>query len=237
MQIYRPLNKIYAFTFDLDDTLYDNAPYITKSEQVHIETLQKVDGLQNVSKEDYKTVKNALLLENPEIYHDVVEWREQATKKLLVLHGLKDKNQIQSITDEAMQNFIVWRNKIIVPQESIDTLAYLAERVPLAVVTNGNADINLIGIGDYFQFALRGGPDGRSKPFPDLFNNATKRLNLQPENVMHVGDHLICDVEGAINAGMQACWLNVKENVKPNQEDIVLPHIQIATLPELNNLL
>ncbi len=33
MHFYRPLERISAITFDLDDTLYDNRPVIARTEQ------------------------------------------------------------------------------------------------------------------------------------------------------------------------------------------------------------
>ena len=39
MQFFRPINKVKAMTFDLDDTLYNNEPIIRKAEkalQAHI---------------------------------------------------------------------------------------------------------------------------------------------------------------------------------------------------------
>ncbi len=47
------------------------------------------------------------------------------------------------------------------PEETHQTLKALGEKVPLVAITNGNARPEQLGIADYFQFALRAGPDGR----------------------------------------------------------------------------
>lgn len=238
MHFYRSLNSIKALTFDLDDTLYDNTPFMVQAVDQMMITITKVDGLQNVQLVEYNQIKQDLLKEQPEIYHDVLTWRSESIRKLLRLKGIKDTTIIENITDDAMNNFVFWRNKVIVPQASLDTLAILADKYPLAVITNGNADINKIGLADYFQFSLRGGADALSKPFTDIFTLAAKQLNLPAENILHVGDNITADVQGAVNSGMQACWINItKMDIYQQPEARVLPHFEIKELSELNNLL
>lgn len=89
--------------------------------------------------------------------------------------------------DAAMANFAHWRSLIDVPQETHDTLAALAEKWPLVAVTNGNAQPELFGLSDYFRFVLRAGPDGRSKPFADMYHLAAERLDLPLDQILHVG--------------------------------------------------
>lgn len=76
--------------------------------------------------------------------------------------------------EAAMENFAKWRSRIDVPQETHDTLAKLAEKWPLVAITNGNAQPELFGLGNYFQFVLRAGPHGRSKPFNDMYHLAAE---------------------------------------------------------------
>lgn len=104
-----------------------------------------------------------------------------------------------------MANFAHWRSLIDVPQETHDTLAQLAEKWPLVAITNGNAQPELFGLSDYFRFVLRAGPDGRSKPFADMYHLAAERLALPLGQILHVGDDLTTDVAGSIRCGMQAC--------------------------------
>ena len=117
-------------------------------------------------------------------------------------------------------------------------LTKLATKVPLAVITNGNVDVNKIGLSDYFQFSLRGGADGRSKPFPEIFNLAINKLAVPAGNILHVGDNLLTDVNGAINNGLLACWINIfNQDIFHLSDARCLPHIEISQLSELENLL
>ena len=145
---------------------------------------------------------------------------------------------VDNSIDEAMANFAHWRSLIDVPQETHDTLAKLAEKWPLVAITNGNARPELFGLSDYFRFVLRAGPDGRSKPFADMYHLAAERLALPLAQILHVGDDLTTDVAGSIRCGMQACW------IKPQGADLMrtadsrlLPHIEISRLASLTSLI
>ena len=51
--------------------------------------------------------------------------------------------------------------------------------------------------------------DARSyKPDSGLFRYALEKTGLLPEEVIHIGDSLSCDVKGASGAGIKAVWLN-----------------------------
>ena len=78
----------------------------------------------------------------------------------------------------AMINFAKWRSRIDVPQQTHDTLKQLAKKWPLVAITNGNAQPELFGLGYYFEFVLRAGPHGRSKPFSDMYFLAAEKLNV-----------------------------------------------------------
>ena len=88
-----------------------------------------------------------------------------------------------------------------------------------------------MGLGDLFEFSLQAGPDGRMKPYSDLFIVAAQRLQLQPQQILHIGDSHRADVLGALNAGCQAAWLDHYQ-----QPVSVLPHIRLTDLQQLSAL-
>ncbi|GIS70250.1 MAG: hypothetical protein CM1200mP9_10710 [Gammaproteobacteria bacterium] len=55
---------------------------------------------------------------------------------------------------EAFDVFIQWRNTITFYDGAQDTLNALSQRYQLAALTNGNADIQKLGLGRYFSFAI-----------------------------------------------------------------------------------
>jgi len=78
----------------------------------------------------------------------------------------------------------------------------------VAAVSNGNADLARIGIGELFAFQLGSREFGAAKPDPGIFHAACARLGVERTHVLHVGDHAEMDVAGAMRAGLRGCWIN-----------------------------
>ncbi|WP_407731864.1 5-amino-6-(5-phospho-D-ribitylamino)uracil phosphatase YigB [Pseudocitrobacter faecalis] len=238
MRFYRPLGHIAALTFDLDDTLYDNHPVIDRTQQESLAFVRSYHpALRHFENRDLQQLRDALRNAEPEIYHDVTEWRRRALELGMLNAGLTAQEAAIG-ANAAMANFAQWRSRIDVPQETHDTLAKLAEKWPLVAITNGNAQPELFGLNDYFKFVLRAGPDGRSKPFADMYHLAAEKLDVPLSAILHVGDDLTTDVAGAIRSGLQACW------IKPRNADLMqvadsrlLPHIEISRLASLTSLI
>ncbi|SFD35165.1 5-amino-6-(5-phospho-D-ribitylamino)uracil phosphatase YigB [Pragia fontium] len=238
MHFYRPLGPIKALTFDLDDTLYDNRPVIERTEVEVINFLrQQFPQLADMDRAGFSKIRAQLLEQEPDIYHDVSEWRRRSFEVTLRLYGYSDSDAADGAA-LTMDHFSYWRSRIEVPPSTHTTLSLLATRYPLVAVTNGNANPALFGLGDYFQLVLRAGPDGRAKPFGDMYLNAARQLKLAPEYLLHVGDDLITDVAGAIRHGLQACWINDRNrNLMHESTGCLLPHIEISRLDSLCRLI
>jgi Predicted hydrolase (HAD superfamily) len=139
MRFYRPLGHIAALTFDLDDTLYDNHPVIDRTQQESLAFVRSYHpALCNFENRDLQQLRDALRKAEPEIYHDVTEWRRRALELGMLNAGLTAQEAAIG-ANAAMANFAQWRSRIDVPQETHDTLAQLAEKWPLVAITNGNA--------------------------------------------------------------------------------------------------
>lgn len=237
MHFYRSLRPVAAMTFDLDDTLYDNHPVIRLTTQHAHAALQAYHpALKDFTPQQYQQVRDRLLAAEPEIYHDVSEWRRRAVEQSMLDVGLSADKAISG-AKEVMQVFADWRSRIDVPTETHSTLAALAQRIPLVAITNGNADPHLCGLDRYFRFILRAGPDGRAKPYQDMYHSAAERLQLRPEQILHVGDDLTTDVAGSVRYGMQACWINLRAgNVMHIDDSRLLPTLEISQLASLTAL-
>ncbi len=87
MHFYRPLRPLAALTFDLDDTLYDNRPVIRQTEQQSVAFLQSYHpGLSSFQSADFHRLRQELREQEPEIYHDVTQWRWRAIHLALSRH-------------------------------------------------------------------------------------------------------------------------------------------------------
>ncbi len=238
MYFYRPLGEIAALTFDLDDTLYDNRPVIARTEQETLTFMQRYHPRLNAfTAADLHRARTALRQQEPEIYHDVTEWRRRAIEQVMLEAGLSAHEASEGAND-AMLNFARWRSRIEVPTENLECLQHLAKKWPLVAITNGNAEPEQFGLGGLFQFVLRAGPHGRAKPYGDMYHLAAQKLGVAPETLLHVGDDLTTDVAGAIRAGVQACWINLLDGDLMQIDDSrLLPHLEISRLASLTSLI
>ncbi|MDV7106075.1 5-amino-6-(5-phospho-D-ribitylamino)uracil phosphatase YigB [Vibrio sp. TH_r3] len=238
MHIYRSFNSIKALSFDLDDTLYDNHPVIMKVEsemEMWLHSNHPVS--KTLSRQQWHTIKLELASSIPSLVHDVTKLRQTQIEfglKQLGYSDLQAKNAAQVGIEYAL-----WlRNQVDVPNDSHLTLKALAKKYPLVAITNGNVNVEKIGLSDYFDFVLQAGPDGRSKPYSDMFSTAAKQLNLPKQNILHIGDHLISDVSGAKQSGYTTCWINTLKSPLNIQSKInVLPDIEIEHINELTEFL
>ncbi|ENM5903075.1 5-amino-6-(5-phospho-D-ribitylamino)uracil phosphatase YigB [Vibrio mimicus] len=234
MLFYRSLAPIQALTFDLDDTLYDNRPVIKQVEEKATEwllTQHPVTATRPLSW--WQALKRDIAKQFPDQCHDVSEWRY-----LQVMHGLIQLGYAQPQAEQAardtLEEVMYWRNQVDVPAETHRVLAELAAKMPLIAITNGNVQVEKIGLSDYFQSMLRAGPDGRAKPYADLFQLAAQQLQLPAGSILHVGDHLQTDVLGARQSGFQACWFNDQgQSIRRQSKASVLPDVEIECLPQL----
>lgn len=231
MKYHRTLQPFKVISFDLDDTLYDNQPVMLAAEKAFLQKLQQESQLWQLGADEWQNWKNKVAQQNPLLSEDVVAWRRVSMQQLLV-HYQKSAVQIETICEQVMNEFVEWRHKIQVPPQSIEVLNQLAVHYPLVAITNGNVDPNRIGL-TQFSMLWRGGEQGRAKPHSDLFHQAARHFQISPQHILHVGDHLISDVQGAIQAGCQAVWLNM--SAQKSQD--LLPTLEIQDLTQLLELL
>ncbi|MGO1296095.1 MAG: 5-amino-6-(5-phospho-D-ribitylamino)uracil phosphatase YigB [Vibrio sp.] len=235
---YRNMPAIQAMTFDLDDTLYDNWPVIQHLDSEITKWMyERHPVTATKSLQWWADVKQKVLIEQPMLRHDVSQWRLQQIAQGLGLLGYEPE-QALTAAQAAMEQVHYLRNLVTVPQETHRVLAQLAQHIPLVAITNGNVDAEKIGLSQYFTAVFRAGPDGRAKPYGDLFEKAAAVLPCERAHILHVGDHPVTDVFGAKQHGFQACWFNDRfDNAKQCQRLTVLPDMEIQTLAPLLTLI
>ena len=232
MQLFKALAPITVLSFDLDDTLYDNKPVIAAAENSMLQALARHAPVTNGTDSHFWWQHRLQLAKtNPEIRHDIGRWRLLGVEAGLVSLGLA-RCEAGEIAELAYDAFLTERTNIKLNGDIKPLLAHLAQRYRLIAITNGNACINKMGIGDLFEFSLQAGPDGRMKPYADLFISAAARLQVPPAQILHIGDSHRADVMGALNAGCQAAWLDHYQS-----KIAVLPHLRLTDITQLSSLL
>ncbi|XWY21482.1 HAD-IA family hydrolase [Bisgaard Taxon 45] len=231
MKFYRTLRPFKLISFDLDDTLYDNSDVIRLAEENFIEKV-KLESQLAISAEEWRVWKNRIEKHHPVLCEDVVAWRIETLHQLLA-HYQKSAGEIERVCQQAMALFVEWRHKIDVPTQSQQVLNLLKKKYPLVAITNGNVAPQRIGLSQ-FDLVLRGGEQGRAKPHQDLFHQTAQQFGLQPYEILHVGDNLITDVQGAIQADCQAVWINLSgKALRDFPEATLMPTLEITDLQQL----
>jgi putative hydrolase of the HAD superfamily len=95
-----------------------------------------------------------------------------------------------------------------------------------------NADLALHGLTPLLDEIVYTSDLPHSKPHPSVFQEVMRRLNVEPEQCVMVGDRLLDDIGGALDVGIRAVW---KKTTYPWPEP---EHIQpTATITNLSELL
>jgi putative hydrolase of the HAD superfamily len=208
---------IRAVTFDLDDTLWDVRPALLRAESAQWDWLEsRYPG--KVSREEQARVaalRRTLLEQQPELAHHISRFRQQLLTHLLLDAGLPEA-EAREAGQAAFETFLHERQRVDVFPTAASTLQALIERgYRLGALTNGNADVGKTSIGPLFDFVYRAEDVGASKPHPALFAAATRAADIKPHELVHVGDHLEHDVEGARNFGARSVWFNPTGETHP----------------------
>ncbi len=110
--------------------------------------------------------------------------------------------------------------------------------LPICCVSNADTDHLLAAIEKHsLRFdAILSSEDARCyKPEPAIFAKACEMMNVQPAEVLHVGDSLHSDIEGAQNFGIQAAWICRDRRI--HDVGKAHPDYQISRLDEIPALL
>jgi HAD superfamily hydrolase (TIGR01549 family) len=108
---------------------------------------------------------------------------------------------------------------------------------PLAVVSNWQCGLGHfvtdLGLGHAFDHVLASAEVGSVKPDPKIFNEACRLLRVPSHSVLHVGDSIVDDVDGARGAGLQPVLLSRDSDAPESGAPIIA---SLDGLPQLLRL-
>ncbi|HEY5849816.1 MAG TPA: HAD-IA family hydrolase [Lysobacter sp.] len=219
---------VRAITLDLDDTLWPFAPIGARVEQVlHAWLLEYCPGTaRRFPIEAMRELRERMFKERPDLAHDFSQLR-----KLSLVRAMELSGDDPAHADAAFEAFYTERNRVEFYPDALAALERLAARVPLAAISNGNADLSRVGVSAHFAFQLGAREHGTPKPAASIFHAACRQLDLAPGDVLHVGDDIEMDVVGAYRAGMRSCWIN-RDGARWPHPDL-RPDLEFTTLAAL----
>jgi FMN hydrolase / 5-amino-6-(5-phospho-D-ribitylamino)uracil phosphatase len=233
----RPLDtsRIRAISIDLDDTLWPIWPTIERAEAVLLQWLTEhapATATLFSSTESLRAIRNQMVALRPDLVHDLSALRRESIRLALTQAGDEP-----DLAEPAFDLFFAERQRVELFADAHDTLAFLAARYPVVALSNGNADVHRIGIGHYFKASISATAFGIAKPDARIFHAAASAAQVQPHEVLHVGDDAALDVQGALAAGMQAIWLNTPNHPWAHDQHGEPPHATVASLTAIRELL
>ncbi|GFD68887.1 HAD-IA family hydrolase [Alteromonas sp. KUL106] len=246
MQFFRSINHIDAMTFDLDDTLYNNDPIIRRAEQaLQAHIAQYHPEAAKLTSQDWLQLKRAAIAKDRRLASDMGQLRRvvltaalsgTSADKLDV--KVNNRGELSDAVEACFNCFYDARSNFDLADDVHHVLKALSNKRPLIGITNGNVNAQKIGIEGYFETILHASTTRPMKPAREMFDEAADHLGIAPKHILHVGDNLIKDVKGAINAGYQAAWFACNRQMKLANEPVsVLPHIALDDLNELTYFL
>lgn len=238
MIIYKPTPKIAAMTFDLDDTLYHNWPYLVEAERGLLNYIsERYPDSSHLHKDDWQQFKRQALRDDPTLFSDMGELRRRVLSEGLQRGGYAGST-LKKAVDDCFDWFYYQRSNFKVSDAVATVLAALAKKLPLVAITNGNVNTKQIGIDEYFQTVLKASQNSPMKPHAHMFDKAAELLAVPRQKILHVGDNLEKDVWGASLAGFSTAWHACDRKMDIRSEPVrVLPNLEIHELEELTYLI
>ncbi len=219
--------------FDLDNTLFD----FGASQKIMLRQLYN-DLLQNSafpSYEDFLTIYEPI---NERLWS---EYKDHKITKDDVKYGrFRETLLAKNIDDESLARFMGEQfvngctdNNTLV-EGAKELIEELFENYELHIVSNGFVEaqyrkLENTGLRPYFKGITLSEEIKTQKPHRRFFEHALKQVNARKSESLVIGDNWECDVEGAINFGIDAVYFSYNGH-QPRKNEV-------KTIFKLNELL
>jgi len=225
--------NIDIIAFDLDDTLWPCMPTINYAEETLYQWLEQnfPQITDRYSSEDMISMRKQFMSEDELFAIDLSLMRCELLKKLAQEVGYDS----QAVSEGGFEVFYEARQQVSFYDDVLPCLHRLKLRFRLGAISNGNANVEKVGLGHLIEHSVSASESKVAKPNKLIFEELVERFGVAANRVLYVGDHPEFDVIGPQEAGLQAIWINRENNVWP--EHLQQPRYQISNLHELELLL
>ena len=234
------LTSVKCITFDLDDTLWPLRETIINAENQAHQYLTKVEPTlaEKINRKQLFYSREQLIKQKPELAHQLTLLRKTVYCEALRSAGANSAVSLD-IAQGMLDSFLKFRSAVRLFDGVEETLERLGQHFVLGAITNGNVQFESLSISGLFKFCLSAEAAGFAKPDKRIFQLALKKLRsygdkgITAADVLHVGDDVISDVNGARNAGFKSCWINRQEESASE----IAADITVNTVNELERYL
>ena len=226
------MSRYQYLLFDADNTLFD---FDAANHNAFAKTCEYC-GL-TYSEELYEFYESI----NRPLWHQLD--KGEVTKEFLVVERFRRFLAAMNVeADPAECNRIqlagLGSSTVLLPH-ALEVIQTLAQTHKLYIVTNAVASVQrsrlaTSQIAPYITDAFISEEAGAAKPSRAYFDYVFARIDgITRDNCLVIGDSLSSDVQGAINAGLPACWYNLKN--EPHPEGMAIDYV-IRDLRELYDI-
>lgn len=193
----------------------------------------------------------------PEFERRVLEYYDERDTEFIeytteyILSGLLKEHGITELSPRLIRGamkalYSVSQAHWLPEEDALPTLRALRDQGYRMGIISNASDANDVetlidkaGIREFFEIILISAAVGRRKPHPFMFELALDHFNVQPDEVVMVGDTLGADILGANILGMPSVWITRRADTPGNRDqlDTIQPTAKITTLAELPELL
>lgn len=223
---------IRAISFDLDDTLWAIAPVIERAEQASRDWLltHYPDTRQFFDVYTTLELRTEVFNDFPERYFDLTFLRKECIGRILESSGYD-----RSGVEQAFAVFKYQRDTVKLYDDVMPFFEQLAPGMIRIALTNGNASLHRTPLNDHFHTYLNAIAVSAPKPEAPMFLEALSRHDLEPHQLLHIGDDLVADIGGARGLGIPTVWVNRQSRYWNDGHS--RPHIVVNSLAQLLHLL
>lgn len=226
-------SRVRAISIDLDDTLWPIGPTIARAEatlQAWLRERAPGAAALAANPKSLREARHYLQIKRPDLSTDLSALRRESIRFVLLKAG-----EDPELAEEGFEVFFAERQRVELYDDALPALEWLAGRYPVVAVSNGNADVQRIGLGQHFRAAISARGFGFAKPDARIFHAAASAAGVRPGEVLHIGDDAELDALGGLVAGLQVAWLN-RESIAWEHAPL-MPHTTVADLMTLCNQL
>ena len=197
--------------FSLTKTVGDHYAYVGREVGLELDA-QKLESAFHTA---WKQMPRRPAIDGPRKNDDKGWWRElvgHVFDQVAPSVNELDRDNFFEVAYEHFAEAGVWELYPEVPE----VLEQLRPRFQLGVISNFDGRLRFIlqhlGISNYFSYIFISSELGADKPDPEIFHRALKIMNLNADEVLHVGDDPERDWQAAAAAGLLVFRLDRPRN-------------------------
>ena len=230
---------------DLDDTLFD---YPKTEKTAFRNTFEELgffveSDLEYAKKEEiYEKLKDRYKDVNLQLWKDLEKGAVDKDRlKVVRFEKIIEEFDLKYDPYEMSELYLKKLGEGIFPFEATEKLCeYLHSKYKVGIVTNGIKEVQYSRIENseiakYIDKIIISDEVGVNKPDKRIFEYAMNYFEIMDKSeVIMIGDSLGADIKGGQNAGIDTCWVNLRNNV--NDTGIV-PKYEVDKLEKLFEIL